>query len=368
MLLYFGTHLRTDDLSKLLAKLYVITIVRSLTFAYMFAVQLAVRQSRKAPIARTVRSPKLDTRSARSTLKPRREPYWARIASGRHIGYRRLGPQGGTWIAKLRVVAAGRYTHALGPADDALDAGGDVLTFTQAQERARAWFLEKEQEVAIAANGEDEAPYTVNQALEDYIAHLRAEKGQTAAKDAEGRVRKHLLPKFGDKVLAELTTAELNRWRNSMVRVAQDIDDEEEIEQERRSRDTANRFRSSAFAAFNLAFNSGDHTDLDDRIWHRVKPFKNVGAARIVILTEAEQQNLIDACEPGLREFALLVAWTGARPQRAIRDNRTGELYVRDASLGLHDEVISHLGLKDTGESMGIISSVDDFEWLFSAP
>ena len=29
-------------------------------------------------MARTVRNPKLDTRSARAKLKPRREPYWAR--------------------------------------------------------------------------------------------------------------------------------------------------------------------------------------------------------------------------------------------------------------------------------------------------
>ena len=44
-----------------------------------------------------------------------------------------------------------------------------------------------------------------------------------------------------------------------------------------------------------------------------MKAFKGVGEARKVILTDAELQRLIDACEPGLRELVLIGAWTGAR-------------------------------------------------------
>jgi hypothetical protein len=63
------------------------------------------------------------------------------LGPGRHLGYCRLGPHGGTWVAKLRDPANGRrWKAALGPADDTLDAGADVLTFAEAQEMARRLF------------------------------------------------------------------------------------------------------------------------------------------------------------------------------------------------------------------------------------
>jgi integrase len=50
-----------------------------------------------------------------------------------------------------------------------------------------------------------------------------------------------------------------------------------------------------------------------DQAWRRVKAFKGAGEARKVILTDAELQQLVDACGPGLRELVLVGAWTGAR-------------------------------------------------------
>lgn len=277
-------------------------------------------------MARTVRNPKLDTRSARAKLKPRREPYWCAVAPGRHLGYRRIGPEGGTWIAKLRLAGVGRWTNALGPADDVLDSSIDVLTFAAAQERARQWFVEQEHQATVGdGDQKEETPYTVADAVRDYVADLRARKGDAAAREAEGRSRKHLLPELGDRRLADLTTADLLGWRNGMV------DEDGDQEDIRRSRDTANRVRSIAFAAFNLAFNTG-RVD-DDRAWRRVKPFKNVGDARKIILSNAQQQNFVNACEPGLREFALLVAETGARPGRELTEARVRDLDLGEATL-----------------------------------
>ena len=164
---------------------------------------------------------------------------------------------------------------------------------------------------AWAAKQTAAGPYTVADACRDYVADLRARKGDGAAREADGRLHKHLLPVLGERRLADLTTADLIGWRNDMV--AEDEDDEEAI---RRSRDTANRVRSIALAAFNLAFKAGRVTD--DRAWRRVRPFKGVGEARKIILTDSQQQNLIDACEPGLRELRRCRArgpapgWAGA--------------------------------------------------------
>ncbi len=52
-------------------------------------------------MARTVRNEKIDTRSSRTKLTLRREPYWTVIAEGRAVGYRK-GKKGGTWVARRR--------------------------------------------------------------------------------------------------------------------------------------------------------------------------------------------------------------------------------------------------------------------------
>ena len=74
-------------------------------------------------MARAVRNPKIDTRSARARLVQRREPYWTVISE--------VAPSA---IAAARTAAPGspssvtengkRHLEALGPADDARDADG----------------------------------------------------------------------------------------------------------------------------------------------------------------------------------------------------------------------------------------------------
>ena len=99
-------------------------------------------------MARAVRNPKIDTRSARSRLPERREPYWTVISEGCALGYRR-GAKGGTWIARFRGENGRQHYEALGAADDARDADGlTVFNFSQAQAKARDWFSLKATEQA----------------------------------------------------------------------------------------------------------------------------------------------------------------------------------------------------------------------------
>src|SRR6516225_5431771 len=91
-------------------------------------------------MARTVRNPKIDTRTARLRLSVRREPYWTVVSAGCALGYRR-GAKGGTWIAKFRDEGGNRHLEALGAADDAREADElTVFSFAQAQAKARDWF------------------------------------------------------------------------------------------------------------------------------------------------------------------------------------------------------------------------------------
>jgi hypothetical protein len=223
---------------------------------------------------RSIRSP-LETRSARVRLPQSKHPTWQALERGLAVGYHKpLGGGAGAWWGRKR--AGGKYVvKSLATADDYFDANGiQILNWGQAQVAVHRW-----------ATAEQAGQLTVAQAVRDYVADLRARKGDKAAQDVEGRLRLHLLPKLGDRQAAELTTADLTNWRNSLVTGA----DEESI---RRSRDTANRLLNMAKAVLNLAFNNG--LIPDDRAWRRVKRFRGVGAARMVLLSDADLQALVD--------------------------------------------------------------------------
>src|SRR3954451_11625901 len=90
-------------------------------------------------MARTVRNPKLDTRSARARLPMRGSPYWVSLAPGCTLGYRK-GPKGGVWLAKIMRDGLRPQTK-LGPAADALEPDGLLaVSYAQSQTKARDWF------------------------------------------------------------------------------------------------------------------------------------------------------------------------------------------------------------------------------------
>jgi hypothetical protein len=75
-------------------------------------------------VARKIRHPRLGANSNRVILPVRREPYWADMAAGCHVGDRRLST-GRSWIAKWRDAETGqRRYEALRVADDHLEAVG----------------------------------------------------------------------------------------------------------------------------------------------------------------------------------------------------------------------------------------------------
>jgi len=162
-------------------------------------------------MARTVRDTNLDTRAARKRLPLKRKPYWRKIDSGCHVGYYK-GKRGGTWIARY-FIGAGKYQELkLGKADDIQDAEDvGVLSFSQAQERARDWFAEQaKQRAGITQSG----PYTVREAMEDYFADY-AVRGRSLS-DVRKRIDAFILPKFGDLLVTHLTPKQIREWHNSL--------------------------------------------------------------------------------------------------------------------------------------------------------
>ena len=164
---------------------------------------------------RTVRNAKIDTRSSRSRLGIRREPYWTVISQGCALGYRR-GGKGGTWIAKFRDDSGKRHYGALGAADDARDPDSlSVFSFAQAQERAREFFRRKAREAAGELAPHD-GPYTVNDALAAYLKAYER-RGGKALEDTQRKVETHIVPELGSLPVAKLTARKIEDWHRRLA-------------------------------------------------------------------------------------------------------------------------------------------------------
>jgi integrase len=294
-------------------------------------------------MAKRVRDADLESRAARGKLKASGKPYYRGIGSGLHLGYRK-GDAARRWVVR-RYAGAGKYVvEVIGEADDLLDADGtNVLTFWQAQERARG-----------LVKAEPVGPYTVKQAVDDYVSgHL---EGKATCRDTRQRLDAYLPNAIADKPVDALVRQDLVDWHRSMVRMAPrlrtkkgveprrgslDLDDPEVI---RRRRVSANRVLTKLKAALNFAFKEGKVSD--KKAWDHVQSFQNVNVSRTRYLSVAEAKRLINACEPDFRLLVQAALQTGCRYQELARlrcsdfNPDSGTLLVRVSKAGSSRHVV----------------------------
>jgi integrase len=271
-------------------------------------------------MARTVRNPKIDTRSARSRLSERREPYWTVISEGCALGYRR-GAKGGTWIARFRDENGRQHYEALGAADDARDADGlTVFGFPQAQARARDWFKQK----AVEQAGDFlplDRPYSVGDAVADYLADYKRRSGK-ATDRVEAAIGAWITPELGPVPLAKLTKARIRAWhekvadtparlRTRMGEAQKHREPDGSPEGARRRRSAANRVLTILKAALNQAHREGRCAN--DDAWRQVRAFREADAARLRYLSDDEVRRLANVCGPDFRALVTAALLTGCR-------------------------------------------------------
>jgi hypothetical protein len=120
-------------------------------------------------MARQVRAPKLENRTSRLKLVPRRKPFFVLLSPGISLGYRR-NASAGSWSVKASDGHGGAWLKGFAIADDHEDANGaTVLDFWQASTKAR--------ELARAGDGQTERPATVAEALNAYEGDLISRRG-----------------------------------------------------------------------------------------------------------------------------------------------------------------------------------------------
>lgn len=320
-------------------------------------------------MARLVRDNRLETRTARLNLKLRLKPYFRSLDPGLALGYFR-GRTGGTWIARKYVGAEKYTTHRLGIADDKADRDGvKVLSYADAIIAARAWWTSP-------ANAERDQPaaYTVADALNDYVQHLRS-KGSRGIDGTVGKIEAHVRPALGGMLVRELTTRavadfqaqlavrpRLTRNRKPLTNALTG-----DREESRARRATANRTMAVLKAALNLAYREGRAAT--DDAWRRVRPFPNTSAARVRYLTPSQITQLDAHLSDDFRDLFHGALVTGARYQElaslrvADVDLENGTVLFRETKNGKP----RHAYLPDEGRRvfMRVTKSREPHEHVF---
>lgn len=279
-------------------------------------------------MARTMRSAKLDTRSARAKLTPAAEPYWIPLAPNQSLGYFKPKKGGaGTWRARLYLPESRTFRKtALGTADDFQDADGPaVLTYAQAQVKAADWFRSCADEIRLEARGEalPKETFTVGDAMAAYLEHGER-AGKKGISDAQSRSRVYIVPALGSVPVENLTRSMVEKWAlgiaNSPARVKGKRGGEARVgrapatQDEKRARKaTANKALAYLKAALNHA-RDRRLIGCPDDAWALVKPFRGVEEARQSYLTPEQQRRLINAvADPDFRRLVEGALLTGCR-------------------------------------------------------
>lgn len=272
-------------------------------------------------MARLQRDARLQTRDARRKLPVEHEPFWHEVRRGLHLGYRK-GLGGGVWW--LREYRDGRYAkRRLGIADDEIDAdGASVLSWSDAIQQV---FGEERPTLKAAAQS-----YTINRALEDYFAHRIAKSPSGSVNTDRAKAKAFIPPRLREQKITEISTQDLLRWRDGLVRATDDRD------KLRRAQATANRSWSILRAALNHAYGSGKV--YSDHAWRRIKPFRNVDRPRTRFLSVEEAKRLLNALPRDFRQLARGSLYSGLRLGELlalrVTDFADGQVHVRHSKSG----------------------------------
>ena len=248
-------------------------------------------------MARKTRAPKIENRTSRLKLPVRRKPYYATIAPGIALGYRR-NQGAGVWVVRASDGHGTNWIKTFAVADDHEESNDStVLTYWSAQDRARA--------IARRTEGTSR-PASVAEALDAYQENLRA-RGADIGNAT--RVRCNIPSTLAAKTVALLTARELRAWRDGLVsRGAQPA--------------AADRTARALKAALNLAA-ADDFRITNTAAWKTgLARLPDAERSRNVILPDDVVRSLIGAAYEIDSAFGLLIevaATTGARASQLLR-------------------------------------------------
>lgn len=249
---------------------------------------------------------KIDSVTARSKLKSRREPYWHRVAKGAFLGYRKMTTgTGGTWIARALDEPTGKQSYkALGDFSDI----PDHARFDAAQIAASEWFKHLNE-------GGSKTVITVGEACKRFVQKQRDEGKEVAAKDLEIRFKRWMFSdrKLSNTPITKLTQGMVNDWRVKLAKTPMLHQDKTKLLNTVKSGSTVNREMAVLKAALNLAVRDGYCTT--DAAWrYKLTPIKNATGRRDCYLDVVQRRALIASAPADLAAFIKALSLVPLRP------------------------------------------------------
>ncbi len=249
---------------------------------------------------------RIDTVEARAKLKPRTPPYWHKLETGRHVGFRKMAAGSeGTWLAQAYDPATSKQTRR---------SIGDFAAlplhqrFDAASKAARAWFEH-------LGHGGSLDVVTVKEACDAYARRLRGEGRGAAADDAESRFARWV---SGDPIasieLPKLSRAHVRAWRRTLEAtpvIAAPMGNDPGPRE--RAASSVNRDMTSFRAALNHAHDEGNVTS--DMAWRvALRPIKNADGRREIYLDREQRRRFIEHAAPDLALFLGALGRVPLRP------------------------------------------------------
>jgi integrase len=219
----------------------------------------------------------------RARLAIRRSPHYMRLAEGAYLGFRR-GPD--TWHARYRARDGVQHYRALRdvPADD----------YDGALQAAQGWFRQLGGSAVRAIRRG-----TVREALEAYVADLRARGRWRTVTEAERRIANLIFDDpIADLKLERATFDDFDAWRDRLTAG-------------RRIR-TINRHVRSVAAGLNRAIELGHVGNV--AAWH-LRPLCGEEEGEPVFLAPGQRAAIVAAADPYTSAFLRALELTGARPK-----------------------------------------------------
>lgn len=248
---------------------------------------------------------KIDTVQSRSKLAPRRAPYWQRISTGCHVGYRKLSATSmGTWLHQTYDVATKKQKR---------ESIGALSGFPAHKQFDEAKRLAEAKHKHFSHGGSAEV-ISVKGACERYVTSKELANKPDQAKELKDRYVRHVYSTDIARIeLTKLTHRHVDSWRNNLMKtpvVKNRLSNDPTLDE--RSPSSVNRDMTALRAALNFALENRLVTS--DFAWRSaLKPIKNADKRRSDYLDKNERCELIGNAD---KEIAIFLKGLSLLPLR----------------------------------------------------
>ncbi len=249
---------------------------------------------------------RIDTVDGRNRLDPRTPPYWQKVTTGCHVGFRKMSAGSeGSWLAQAYDSSTHKQTRqSLG----ALDHLPAHQRFDAAKKQAEAWFEH-------LGRGGSTKVITVRTACGNYVSRLRESGAEKNADDIEARFKRWIInDKIADLTLPKLTRKAVDDWRNRLANTPVVVNPYAKVPKTRvRAASSLNRDMAAFRAALNSAHDHGDiTTDLAWRV--ALRAVEHADGRRDTYLDKSQRAKLISKASADIGAFLHGLSLVPLRP------------------------------------------------------